>query len=78
MKDSNFYIGCSSRSPAIRLKEHNSGRVVSTKRRIPFKLVYFETFQDKRTAFKREWYLKHPKGYQEKLDIIKNLNYTGQ
>jgi len=73
LKDNKFYIGCSSRNPKIRLSEHNSGMITSTKKRRPFKLVYFEYFSNKKKAFKREWHLKHPRGYLEKLRIIKNL-----
>ena len=73
LKDNKYYIGCSSRNPEIRLKEHNIGMITSTKKRRPFKLVYSESFYDKNKAFKREWHLKHPKGYLDKVKIIKNL-----
>lgn len=73
LKDGKYYIGCSSREPALRLQEHNDGLVTSTKNRRPFKLVYLESFNNKKEAFQREWFLKHPKGYLEKLEIIKNL-----
>ena len=33
---------------------------------------------DKSEAFKREWYLKHPAGYLEKLKIIKNFGGVAQ
>jgi putative endonuclease len=72
-KDNKFYIGCSSRIPRVRLLEHNSGLVKSTRYRKPFKLVHFEKFLDRKLAFKREWYLKHPAGYQEKIKILKSL-----
>jgi predicted GIY-YIG superfamily endonuclease len=75
MRDDGYYIGCSSRKPEVRLKEHNSGMVKSTKCRRPLKIIYTETHIDKNIAFRREWFLKHPKGYQEKLNIINN---TGQ
>ncbi len=73
IKDSKYYIGCSSRQPGDRLKEHNAGMVKSTKNRRPFILVYSEKFDNKKAAFKREWHLKHPKGYLEKLKIIKSM-----
>jgi len=72
-KDKRYYIGCSSREPYQRLSEHNSGMVKSTKNRRPFKLVYYEKLTDCKQAFKREWYLKHPIGYKDKLKILKRL-----
>jgi len=65
-----FYIGCTT-DLKKRLKEHNSGKTKSTKPFRPWKIIYFERFSDKKEAFKREWHLKHPKGYLEKLEIIK-------
>lgn len=66
------YIGCCS-DIIIRLKQHNSGETKSTKLYRPWKLIYNEVFQDKSTAFKQEWYLKHPVGYLEKVAIIKKF-----
>ncbi len=67
---SRFYIGCTT-NPEDRLREHNLGKTKSTKPFIPWKIIYTEIFFDKNKAFKREWHLKHPKGYLEKLEIIK-------
>jgi len=41
-----------------RLKEHNSGKVRSTKAYVPYKLVYKEEFGNKTDARKRELFLK--------------------
>ena len=71
--DSKYYIGCTSRDPNQRLIEHNSGSVASTKYRRPFTLVWIEEFQNKKEAFNREWHLKHPKGYIDKIGIIKKI-----
>jgi len=65
-KDGNFYIGCTSLDPKVRLDVHNSGTVRSTKSRRPLELIHFEKFTNKSEAFKREFYLKSPKGYLEK------------
>ena len=35
---------------ARRLKEHNSGRVISTKRDVPWKVLAFEVFRDRSQA----------------------------
>ena len=41
-----------------RLKQHNSGKVRSTKSRKPLKLVYWEGCLKKQDAIRREKYLK--------------------
>jgi putative endonuclease len=69
LKRERFYIG-SSANPKKRLIEHNKGGTPSTKPYRPWELVYTESFEFKRDATKREWYLKHPVGYLEKKAII--------
>ena len=41
-----------------RVDEHNHGRVESTKKRYPFKLVYWEGSLNQQDATRREKYLK--------------------
>ncbi|MBA4746149.1 MAG: GIY-YIG nuclease family protein [Muricauda sp.] len=41
-----------------RLKDHNTGKTRSTKGYVPWKLVYFETFESREEAIERERYLK--------------------
>ncbi len=65
-----YYIGCTSNLEQ-RITAHNSGGTKSTKPYRPWKLIYSENFYDKHEAYKREWFLKHPPGYLEKLKIIK-------
>lgn len=57
IKDEKYYTG-STNDLKRRFKEHNGGKVFSTKRRIPFKLVYYEAGLNKTKARKREKYLK--------------------
>jgi putative endonuclease len=45
-----------------RLKEHNSGMTHSIKPYIPFRLFYFEEFQTREEAIKREKYFKTSAG----------------
>lgn len=68
-----YYIGSTS-DVHRRLLEHNSGSTKSTKPYMPWKLVYMEKYQQKSDATKREWHLKHPKGYLEKLEIVAKIN----
>jgi putative endonuclease len=60
-KDSRFYTGVTS-DLRRRIREHNSGKVRSTKARRPLSLVYTEIFQTKNKAFAREAYFKTPEG----------------
>ncbi len=57
-----------------RLGEHNQGKTKSIKHKIPFKLVYIETYCDKAIARKREIELKNnsfkKKELFERLNII--------
>jgi putative endonuclease len=45
-----------------RIKEHNSGKTKSTKGYMPWKLVYFETFETREEAVLREKYFKTGSG----------------
>lgn len=54
-----------------RLREHNSGKTRSNKAFAPFKIVYFEEFEDAEQARKREKYFKTSAGrkYLQKKGI---------
>ena len=52
-----MYIGCTNNLQK-RIYEHNSGKVFSTKHRMPFDLIYYEAFVNKKDAFAREQWLK--------------------
>jgi putative endonuclease len=56
-KDGNFYTGTTN-DLLKRLEQHKNGLVVSTKYRLPIKLIYFEACLNKDDAFRRERYLK--------------------
>jgi len=58
LKDSKLYIGCCS-NLRLRLKQHNEGKVDSTKHRRPLVLIYYEAYTNKEIAFEREKLLKH-------------------
>ena len=57
LKDDQFYIGLTRDLP-LRLQQHNSGLVISTKKRTPFELVYWEGCLNRSDAAQREKYLK--------------------
>jgi len=56
-KDNQFYTGYTS-DLERRLREHNEGKVASTRRRRPFRLVYWEGCLNQQDATRREKYLK--------------------
>jgi len=55
--DNNLYIGIT-KNIKKRLFEHNSGKNLSTKYRIPFRLIFSEAVKDRKIARVREKYLK--------------------
>jgi putative endonuclease len=71
-----FYIGVT-QNPNQRLMDHNRGKTKSTKPYRPWEVVYLEKHEDKHVAYRREYYLKHPVGYLEKIRIIKKALETG-
>ncbi|OGI75568.1 hypothetical protein A3D36_03215 [Candidatus Nomurabacteria bacterium RIFCSPHIGHO2_02_FULL_36_29] len=58
----NFLYTGSTSDLKDRFKEHNSGRVKSTKLYYPFKLIYYEAYVSKTDALVRENSLKHHGG----------------
>jgi len=56
-KDGKFYIGFTTDLDK-RLKEHENGKVQSTKGRRPFLLVYYEACNNQNDAIHREKYFK--------------------
>lgn len=62
LKDGKYYYG-NTTDIKSRLKEHNSGKVRSTKSRIPFEIIYFEEYETRSEASKREYYFKTIDGY---------------
>ncbi|RIJ46624.1 GIY-YIG nuclease family protein [Maribellus luteus] len=56
-QDESYYIGFTS-NLEIRLEYHNSGKSKYTSRKMPWKLVYSESYASKSEAMKREKFLK--------------------
>ena len=76
IKRKQYYIGSSS-NVENRLLQYNSGFTISTKPYRPWKVIHIEKYETKQQANKREWHLKHPKGYLEKKSIIGQYNNKG-
>ncbi len=71
LKDKNIYAGYTS-DLRKRLEEHNSGKVNSTKNRLPLKLIYFEGCINQQDATHREKYLKTSWGKRYLKERMKN------
>ena len=75
LKDNLLYAGYTSDFKK-RLEEHNSGKVTSTKNRLPLKLVYFEGCLNQQDATHREKYLKTSWGKRYLKERMKNYFLT--
>ena len=71
LKDNKNYVRLTS-DLKKRIEEHNSGNVTSTKKRIPFELVYWEGCRNQQDASKGEKYLKSSWGKRYIKNRIKN------
>lgn len=60
-RDNQFYIG-STNNLERRFKQHQRGENISTAKRLPLELLYFEGHQSKADALRRENYFKTTKG----------------
>lgn len=77
LKDKHWYTGCTI-DLQKRFIEHNKGLPVSTKKRGPFKLIYYEACIDRKDAFAREKYLKSGMGKRYLRNRLKRfLSLTG-
>ena len=67
-KDGTYYTGWTNNLEK-RLKDHNEGRGAKyTKARLPVSLIYYEEFQTKEEAMRREYAIKHmTRGEKENL-----------
>jgi len=61
LKDNYFYTGFT-RDLKKRFAEHQGGQNLSTKSRIPFRLIYYEAYMLEEDALNREKYLKTSMG----------------
>jgi putative endonuclease len=72
LKDNSFYIG-STNDLERRLSEHNQGLSKYTSAKMPWELVYTESFDDVTIARKREYFLKKQRNrvfYQKLIDSV--------
>lgn len=73
-KDNGIYIGSSKDLNDRYFNQHQKGKVKSTKSRRSLFLIYFEEFDDYKSAFQREKYLKTGAGRDWiKENVLKNI-----
>lgn len=72
LKDKKFYTGYTS-DLKKRIKNHNEGKVLSTRNRIPFEIVYFEGCKNQEDALHREKYLKTTYGKRYIKNRLRNF-----
>lgn len=76
-KDGKWYTGTTN-NLRKRFKEHNDNKVVSTKGRGPFILIYYEACSNQADAYAREKYLKSGPGKRYLKNRLKRfLSLTG-
>jgi len=71
-KDRNFYIGYT-KNLKIRIDQHKKGKVDSTGKRLPLKLIYYEFYFKKQDAERNEKYYKTTKGRNDLRKKLKTV-----
>jgi len=71
LSDHNWYTG-STNDLRKRFEEHNNGKVISTRNRRPFKVIYYEACLNDHDARIREKYLKTAWGKRYLRNRLKN------
>ena len=69
-KYSRYYIG-HTEDLVTRLKLHNKGLVKSTKKFVPWELIYMENYDIRQDAYRREMQIKRYKGGRAFKELIK-------
>ena len=72
LRDKKTYVGFTNNFNT-RFKQHNLGRVNSTKHRAPFKLLFKEEFNDIKEAKKREIWWKSGAGRRKLKEYFEKL-----
>lgn len=73
LRNSKVYVGFTSKSPELRVKEHNSGSNLWSSKNRPLKLVYFESYLCEKDAKFREKFYKSGFGKKIKSIIVESL-----
>lgn len=71
-KNGEMYTGCTKDIKA-RLLLHNAKKVDSTKKNVPFALIYYEAYINSTDAFNREKYMKTQYGRNYIKKVLSNF-----
>ncbi len=71
-QDKSWYVGFTPDSPQRRLSKHNAGLVYYTKRKLPWRLIYYEAYLLEKDATGREKFLKSGSGRNYVKHQLKN------
>ena len=77
LKDNKYYIGYTS-DLRKRIKEHFSGKSFATKSRLPFKLIFYEAFENKEDTLRREKYFKTNSGKKTLKLMLRSHNSSSE
>src|SRR3989344_6093947 len=69
--DSDLYIGCTN-DLKKRLEMHNAKKILSTAKRAPFDIIYYEALIDSHDTFEREKFFKTGWGRTSLRKILRN------
>lgn len=67
-----MYVGCT-KDLKERFKLHNAKKVASTKKKVPFALIYYEAYINNKDAFNREKYMKTQYGRNYIRKVLSNF-----
>ena len=67
------YVGSTGRAPELRLGEHNAGRNRWTRAHRPWRLLYWEAYEEKRVAVARERFLKTGAGRRVRDGLVASV-----
>lgn len=62
--DKSWYIGFTPNIPELRLEKHNVLQVTYSKRKAPWKIIYYEAYTHRSDATGREKFLKSGSGHR--------------
>lgn len=75
IKNNKLYIG-STQDLRKRIEQHNKGKNASTKRYLPWKLIYYEACLNHNDALRREHYFKTTQGQRLLKRRLKEYFYS--
>jgi predicted GIY-YIG superfamily endonuclease len=76
-EEGRHYVGSTGRTPQLRLAEHNAGLNRWTRAHKPWRLLYWEVYEGKRTALARERFLKTGAGRRLRDRLIASAPTEG-